>query len=226
MSKDAARPCIKTLYQSHTAEMSSFMEDLWNSIFTPGPTPPLLLATNATFATLQLLLLVLLIVTYSVHFIVLSILSGGLWYAINWFAREVQAAQAHEETKRRGKRPDDGQSEEEPRAVDTDRASSGYEVDTSSEDTETESDGRKSAAGSRPSIREETPTVGSSDTGLSNEKRDLPAEDTAKLTTGSGVRPFAAGKGQDDPLRKRRSMAESTGSLSTDSEWEKVGDDS
>jgi hypothetical protein len=72
--------------------MSKFMEDLWSSIFTPGPTPSLLIATNASFACLQVVLLLLLIATYSVHFLVLSLLSAGLWYAINWFVAELRAA--------------------------------------------------------------------------------------------------------------------------------------
>lgn len=71
--------------------MSQFVQDLWESIFTPGPTPSLLIATNATFAALQLVLGALLLATYSIHFIILSFLSAGLWYAINWFARELQA---------------------------------------------------------------------------------------------------------------------------------------
>ncbi len=68
--------------------MAGFVEQLWESIFTPGPTPSLLLATNVTFASLQLVLLALLIATYSVHFVVLSLISGGLWWAINWFATD------------------------------------------------------------------------------------------------------------------------------------------
>ncbi|CRG84567.1 hypothetical protein PISL3812_01834 [Talaromyces islandicus] len=85
---------------------TSFFEDLWSSVFTPGPTPTLLVATNATFAALQLVLFTLLIATYSVHFVVLSFLSGALWYSINWFAkevREVQAAQQKEEEKQQKK---------------------------------------------------------------------------------------------------------------------------
>ncbi|KAI0817926.1 ER protein Pkr1-domain-containing protein [Xylaria sp. FL0064] len=80
--------------------MAGFIEQLWESIFTPGPTPSLLLATNVTFASLQLVLLALLVATYSVHFVVLSIISGGLWWAINWFATELNAAKAREEAER------------------------------------------------------------------------------------------------------------------------------
>ncbi|EAW11250.1 V-type ATPase assembly factor PKR1 [Aspergillus clavatus NRRL 1] len=76
--------------------MGSFMEDLWSSIFTPGPTPTLLVATNVTFAALQVLLFALLLATYSIHFVVLSVLSAGLWWSINWFARELSQVQAQQ----------------------------------------------------------------------------------------------------------------------------------
>lgn len=76
--------------------MAPFVEELWNSIFTPGTTPTLLIATNTTFACLQLVLLALLLATYSIHFMVLSVLCGGLWTAINWFATELKKEQARE----------------------------------------------------------------------------------------------------------------------------------
>jgi len=73
--------------------MPFIVDTILDSIFTPGPTPPLLLATNATFFCLQLLLLALLFATWSIHFFVLSVLCAGLWTAINWFAAEVIAVQ-------------------------------------------------------------------------------------------------------------------------------------
>ncbi|KAI1768287.1 Pkr1-domain-containing protein [Hypoxylon sp. FL1150] len=76
--------------------MATFMQDLWESIFTPGTTPTLLVATNVTFACLQLVLLLLLVATYSIHFVILSCLCGGLWWSINWFAAELKVAQAKE----------------------------------------------------------------------------------------------------------------------------------
>ena len=76
--------------------MSSFLGNLWSSIFTPGPTPALVVATNASFAALQLVLFALLFLTYSIHFVVLSLLCAGLWLAINWFVTELQAANAKE----------------------------------------------------------------------------------------------------------------------------------
>ncbi|KAK0730797.1 Pkr1-domain-containing protein [Lasiosphaeris hirsuta] len=81
--------------------MAGFVTELWESIFTPGPTPTLLIATNVTFAALQLVLAALLFATYSIHFVVLSVLSGSLWAAINWFARELLEHQGQEEEKAR-----------------------------------------------------------------------------------------------------------------------------
>lgn len=78
--------------------MVSFIEDLWSSVFTPGPTPSLVIATNVTFAFLQLLLFVLLLTTYSIHFAVLSSLCGGLWWAINWFVKEFEISREPSET--------------------------------------------------------------------------------------------------------------------------------
>lgn len=84
--------------------MATFLTDLFESIFTPGPTPALLVATNVAFAALQAVLLVLLVATYSIHFIVLSFLCGGLWWGINWFAAEVRAANEKEADKEAGPR--------------------------------------------------------------------------------------------------------------------------
>ncbi len=76
--------------------MAMFFNDLFNSIFTPGPTPSIVKATNASFAALQFVLLALLILTYSIHFVILSFLSAGLWWAINWFVTELEAANQKE----------------------------------------------------------------------------------------------------------------------------------
>lgn len=76
--------------------MADFITNLWDAVFTPGPTPTLLLATNITFGALQLTLAGLLAATYSIHFFILSILCAGLWWAINWFAYELQQAQQKE----------------------------------------------------------------------------------------------------------------------------------
>ncbi|KAL8638293.1 MAG: hypothetical protein Q9228_004543 [Teloschistes exilis] len=104
--------------------MATFLTDLFTSIFTPGPTPSLLLATNVSFAALQIVLLVLLILTYSVHFIVLSGLCAGLWWSINWFAVELEIARKEAKEReatqieqaqrqRHGSSPDDSDTETE-----------------------------------------------------------------------------------------------------------------
>lgn len=80
--------------------MSSFMVDLWESIFTPGPTSTLLRAANVTFGALQIVLLALLVGTHSIHFIVLSVLCAGLWWSINWFAAELKIAQEKEKAEK------------------------------------------------------------------------------------------------------------------------------
>ena len=81
--------------------MATFLTNLFNSIFTPGPTPTLIVATNASFAALQCILLVFLVATYSVHFVILSFLSAGLWWAINWFVTELEMANKEEKEAQR-----------------------------------------------------------------------------------------------------------------------------
>lgn len=95
--------------------MSSFVIDLWESIFTPGPTPTILIATNVSFGALQVVLLALLLATSSVHFAVLSVLCAGLWWAINWFARELAMAQAAQAAQAAGEArgADDGSDDTE-----------------------------------------------------------------------------------------------------------------
>jgi len=88
--------------------MAGFITSLWEAVFTPGPTPPLLLATNATFGTLQVLLIALFAATHSFHFVALSFICGGLWWAINWFASELARAKATEDKADRIRRRQSG----------------------------------------------------------------------------------------------------------------------
>ncbi|UNI21049.1 SMK killer toxin resistance protein [Purpureocillium takamizusanense] len=96
---------------------SSFVTDLWESIFTPGPTPPLLRAANASFAALQLVLAAMLYATGSLHCVVLSVLCAGLWWAVNWFAAELAVVQR--EQKRR--QDDEGEKKEKKKDGDKDK---------------------------------------------------------------------------------------------------------
>lgn len=114
--------------------MASFMEELWSSIFTPGPTPTLLIATNVTFAALQLLFLVLLLATYSIHFVVLSFLSGGLWWSINWFAQEVRSVQQAQEAEKKAQ----AEAETETGSDNKERKKDSV-LDSADSETETES---------------------------------------------------------------------------------------
>ncbi|KAA8644202.1 hypothetical protein EYZ11_004682 [Aspergillus tanneri] len=171
--------------------MGSFVEELWSSIFTPGPTPTLLVATNATFAALQLVLFALLLTTYSIHFVVLSLLSASLWWSINWFAREVRQVQAAEAEKERSAReiPTDVKDKH-----DGNRKTPGS-LDSTDSDTETES------------ITEYNRSPDPSGSAL----RSTPVPTTLQPAEASGE------------IRKRLSVGgDSSGYVSTDSEWEKV----
>jgi len=97
------------------AAVAAFFTDLMNSIFVPGPTQSLIVATNASFACLQLLLFILLVATYSIHFLILSFLCGGLWWSINWFVAELNVSHELEERKKK----EEEEKEEGRRALDS-----------------------------------------------------------------------------------------------------------
>ena len=109
------------------------------------------------------------------HFLILSFLSGFLWYAINWFVRELQAADQKDQEARK--------SRESRAALEGDNGAD------SGEETE----------------------------GLGEEKKVEPQKGVDSQSS------FLSAPQGD--LRKRRSLGEqSSGDLSTDSEWDKVGD--
>ncbi|KAL4869034.1 hypothetical protein BDV12DRAFT_168495 [Aspergillus spectabilis] len=171
--------------------MASFMEDLWSSIFTAGPTPTLLLATNVTFAALQILLLILLLATYSIHFVILSILSGSLWYSVNWFAQELKQAQ----------------------------------VQTAGQETQ-------SGTGSGEATQTETKVRGTPDGAESDTETESLVDRKSVQVPSSAPQSVTASTTLQVPnsaseVRKRLSVSgESSGYTSTDSEWEKVDDNS
>jgi hypothetical protein len=237
---------------THRPTMASFLEDLWGSVFTPGPTPTLVVATNATFAVLQAVLAILLLLTHSIHLAVLSALCGGLWWGINWFIAELQKAEKAEEEarrlrKRRTLREGSGKSDEADVEDDEDEEE---EEDENEYDDETETELAARAA------REQTPTGTISalrvrggpqkilavmqSAAAARRAGVLEADDADDASSSSvyirgGPGKFAAmadaqaadaqaAAGAD--ARGRRSGGENgeSGSASTDSEWEKVSD--
>jgi hypothetical protein len=203
--------------------MASFFEQLWESIFTPGPTPTLLVATNASFAALQLLLFVMLLATYSIHFVILSLLCGGLWWSINWFAAEIRAAQAKEEEAKRIREARRGAKEKNGDA-DGEAMDSGddTEVDTEAEHKQapkpkTEPEPKQPRA-PRPEAQS-TVLVDRPETSVPAGSQARPGANTTAATTGLAAP-------ADETVKRRKGMAESTGDLSTDSEWDKLSEDS
>ena len=150
------------------------MEELWSSIFVPGPTRTLLIATNATFAALQLVLFVLGMVTYSIHFVVLSVLSAGLWYSINWFAREVRLAQAAQEAEKA--------KQEERAAIAAARKKDIGPVESGDSETETETETLAQATALPTSHASSVMATGSE---MASDRLQPPQRDTKqRLNTG------------------------------------------
>src|ERR1700732_2463862 len=65
--------------------MTSVATSLWDSIFTPGPTPILVKAMNISFFALFALLIPLVYYTHNIHVILLTIVAIGLWAALQWY---------------------------------------------------------------------------------------------------------------------------------------------
>lgn len=65
-----------------------FLGDLWRSIFEPGSSPAVVKATHVSFFFLVSILLVMLFLTRSIHFVFLLILSVALWITTAWFIDE------------------------------------------------------------------------------------------------------------------------------------------
>lgn len=180
--------------------MADFMTNLWTSIFTPGPTPTLLVATNVTFAALLAVLLALLFMTYSIHFVILSVIAAGLWVSINWFAGEVLRVRAEEEEAERAA----GTDEKEKEAASSVGSAGVEEVEV---------------------VEEEVVSTSAADTSEAVGVYKVDADVTPRKGRATGETVWntsAAARLAPEGARRRAAMAESTGSLSTDSEWEKV----
>lgn len=195
--------------------MANFVESLWESIFTPGPTPPLIVATNASFAALQAVLAALLIATHSIHFVVLSALCGALWWAINWFVAELRASEELRRAREKTPRPDDysGRGAE--------REGEGQDGDAEDEETETEGEDM----GSRASLIDASPKphhreAAEERSALGGSEHLLPRPGSSAASESSGVH-VRASSSEGGEIRKRGSELEMS---MTDSEWEKVSE--
>ncbi|CUS22872.1 LAQU0S07e02036g1_1 [Lachancea quebecensis] len=73
--------------------MANFFEELWKSIFTPGASPQLIIATHVSFFLLTSCLGWLIYWTKNIHFIMLLIISTLLWITVTWFISELKLAQ-------------------------------------------------------------------------------------------------------------------------------------
>lgn len=182
--------------------MSSFVVELWESIFVPGPTPTILRATNASFAALQVTLLALLVATYSYHFAILSVLSAGLWWSINWFATELAAAKARGDIPSGDNADDGAAAADKANVAGSGKTATGAE-DDGGEDTEVEGQGQKlpkPKKGSRGGKK-------GGDAGVAAPSADVEAVEK----TG-------------DLKQRLVSMSASQSSVSTEDEWEKVSE--
>jgi hypothetical protein len=178
--------------------MADFLPNLWESVFTSGPTPTLLIATNVTFAALQLVLALLLFATYSIHFVILSTICGGLWWSINWFASEVAAVRAEEEA-----------NEKEEKRVEEEKlrreGGTGSGADDEGESTEVEGDA-------------------SSYGGLGSSRGDLSLSGFEEGAVNTGREDAAEAVRQRNVKAPAQQGGDLSGEASTDSEWEKVED--
>lgn len=71
-----------------------YFRELWDSVFTQGVTPVQERTLDFAFGALMGINLVLLFVTRSVHFVVLQVLTAGLWWGTKWFIGEYKVALA------------------------------------------------------------------------------------------------------------------------------------
>lgn len=200
------------------AAIANFAENLWLSVFTPGPTPTLLIATNASFAALQLLFFILLVATYSIHFVILSTLCGGLWWAINWFAAEIREAQAKEEEAKRIREAKRDKEKDRADTRDGDAMDSGDDTEVDPEDDKKKPKLRANPVRAARPETESTVFVERPVDSVGTLRGSTPIADVGAST---GLKPAV-----DESVKQRRSLGESTGDLSTDSEWEKLSQDS
>ena len=242
--------------------MAKFLEEIWESVFTPGPAPASLKALNMGFGSLEVVLLGLLALTKSVHCIIMGILTGGLWWAVNWFTREWLEAQKTKEREeatakqRTGEKARTGEAAsglgkstfelvKDARASDSENAEvvAGEDDMDSGDDTEVELEQNKrdrgvlkadaarassssySSALSSSTAAASTGSADSRDGGMRSEGGAAARQTSAASKLVPENKEQGRREGGELRERKRESLAGSTGSLSTDSEWEKIGEE-
>lgn len=197
--------------------MADFLSNLWSSIFTPGATPTLLVATNVTFGALQALLFGLLVATRSIHFAVLSVLCAGLWWSINWFATELKAAQAKEDEAEKLRKRKKGESDWKSRGEVNDSA------DDEGEDTEVEEAGRvTSLKASTSSLPNEPP---GDDDRVRQEIHEAMGSSPSKAKSSGLSTSAEQASGGAEARQRHAEDVDRSGEISTDSEWERVSQD-
>lgn len=73
--------------------MANFFVALWESIFQPGTTPQLIIATHVSFFALLCTLAWLIYATSgNIHFYALFAIASCLWIAVIWFIQELNSA--------------------------------------------------------------------------------------------------------------------------------------
>lgn len=103
--------------------MANFFVALWESIFQPGTTPQLILATHLSFFALLCTLGWLIYATSgNGHFYALFFIASCLWVSVIWFIQELKGADLRE-NKELGKPETPAAETDEPAAKTTAKAS-------------------------------------------------------------------------------------------------------
>lgn len=79
-----------------------FVTELWKSVFEPGTTPALVLATHVSFCLLVVSLVVFAWLSKSIHLVNLLVLAVVLWALVTWFIRELEALKQKEKLEAAG----------------------------------------------------------------------------------------------------------------------------
>ena len=141
-------------------------------------------------------------------------LCGGLWWSINWFATELQAAQAKEDEADQLRKRKKGESEWRS------KGEVGDSADDEGEDTEVEGSGP--ASGTKESANPLSGEVQQDDSRVRQEIRDaMRPSDSAAQSSGAATGAEQA-VGGAEARQRRAEEVDRSGEISTDSEWEKV----